>query len=365
MLQHVESVLDFVGRYPESAQNHVPHLGLESGVSGIAFAAHLLGKAHDVPALMTQAGNLVSWMRPFEENSAAFAPIYDDHDLSRHTHRSILHGPMGYLLVSALVGDESQTRQRARAAEDYLQRCAAPFGLLEFAFGSAGALWGCARLVEDCPERPTHGCAIDVGLALMNSTWVAFRKYRQSLTVERTSECLGFAHGRSGLLYAVMAFCIAAECEPPREVNEMLEELACLGEISQRGISWASFYPNLDGAKAWPGERESWCNGAAGFVPLWYLAHELFGKALYSDLATKTAAFLATSKGNNASLCCGLAGHAVALGYAERLEPQENWRVFATRALEWAGIGQIELTHRNCSLFKGALGVLLAGTQWL
>jgi hypothetical protein len=56
-----------------------------------------------------------------------------------------------------------------------------------------------------------------------------------------------------------------------------------------------------------------WCNGSAGFVHLWTLAHQMLGKAAHGTLAEKAGFDAWESEGKIGNLCCGFAGQAYAL----------------------------------------------------
>jgi serine/threonine-protein kinase len=56
-----------------------------------------------------------------------------------------------------------------------------------------------------------------------------------------------------------------------------------------------------------------WCNGSAGFVPLWVLAARELGDSPWRELAEGAAWNVWEAPDLTASLCCGLAGRGYAL----------------------------------------------------
>lgn len=90
---------------------------------------------------------------------------------------------------------------------------------------------------------------------------------------------LGAAHGWAGWLYALLRWHVAtgtaaAGSVGPAALRRRLDELAAFGQVHGRGMYWPlqTAAPVVRGPLA-----ASWCNGAAGYVPLWSLAHRAFG----------------------------------------------------------------------------------------
>lgn len=100
--------------------------------------------------------------------------------------------------------------------------------------------------------------------------------------------------------------------------------------------------------------RASWCNGAAGHVPLWVLAHALLGDDRFEHLA-RGAAWTAYEDraGAPGDLCCGYAGRAYALLCLHRHLGEPVWLARA-RALTDRAAASIEgYAFRRESLYKG------------
>lgn len=351
VLRHAESLAHDAGA--------IPHLSLHNGISGVAYAAHLLARPSSRVDLDIAADDMMQRALRFVDVPEAFALRYPDAPLARFASGSILHGPIGCRMVAALTGWSAGRAVRAASATDlYLAMAEKPYVLQEFAFGSAGPLWGCSVLLRAELDARSRASVEAAGRALLEKTWHAFADER--------GDNLGFAHGRAGVLYAVLAFCRDARCPLPPQFREELDDVACLADVTPRGASWPARIGAPDAPERWWGQRESWCNGASGFVPLWSLAFDVLGHPLYRELALKTAAYIVQATGiGSRSLCCGAAGHAVALRYAQRLEPEAGWSEFADDALAACGIATLHLTAETDSLFQGFLGALLGGIPWL
>ena len=68
-----------------------------------------------------------------------------------------------------------------------------------------------------------------------------------------------------------------------------------------------------------------WCNGSAGFVFLWTLAHKMLGKAEYGVLAEQAGLDAWESDGQIGNLCCGYGGQAYALLNLYKHTGDQRW----------------------------------------
>ena len=108
----------------------------------------------------------------------------------------------------------------------------------------------------------------------------------------------------------------------------------------------------------------SWCNGAAGHVYLWTLAHRLLGDPSYLALARMAAwsAYRGDTSGP-ADLCCGFAGRAYALLCFYKATTEPEWLARARVLARHAIIGIRQYALRHDSLYKGDIGVALLATD--
>lgn len=115
-----------------------------------------------------------------------------------------------------------------------------------------------------------------------------------------------------------------------------------------------------------------WCNGSAGFVYLWTLAHRTLRRAEYGILAEEAGFDTWESEGQIGSLCCGYAGQAYALLNLYKHTGDKAW-LHRAQALAQRGARSIlqmpggsayqELMTRTESLYKGELGVAVLAAE--
>jgi serine/threonine-protein kinase len=135
-----------------------------------------------------------------------------------------------------------------------------------------------------------------------------------------------------------------------------LQQLARCSETHGRGLRWP-WRDSADGEESYIG---GWCNGSAGFVHLWLLAHRLTAADDYVDLA-RGAAWHAWEHEDweQSSLCCGLAGRAYALLALYRATQEREW-LRRARELAYPAVELVSLDEPNAySLYRGVVGVAL------
>ena len=164
----------------------------------------------------------------------------------------------------------------------------------------------------------------------------------------------GLAHGLGGVAYASLMWALARGVAPPPGVRDVLNTLAGVAELRERGACWPLTGP--DGGlfgEFWPG----WCHGNAGYVFLWNLAHASYGEDRFAQLAEQ-AAWLAGEYADVGHLCCGAAGKAYAALNQYRSTGDVRWHSravgIADRAAR-AGDGEADL-EPPLSLYEGASG---------
>jgi serine/threonine-protein kinase len=115
-----------------------------------------------------------------------------------------------------------------------------------------------------------------------------------------------------------------------------------------------------------------WCNGSAGFVFLWTLAHQMLGRTEYGALAAKAGFDVWESESQIGNLCCGFAGQAYALlnlykhtgdkAWLHRAQAQAEQAARSILDMPQGGTYQ-ELATRAESLYKGELGVAVLAAE--
>jgi serine/threonine protein kinase len=270
---------------------------------------------------------------------------------------SFYHHASGVHLVQALIaGARGDGWAHRLALESFVAAAAEPCEKIDVAFGRAGLLLGCSLALEALPADFEDGRLRAVGDSLRDSLWTELE--RQPALGESTElRSLGAAHGWVGYLFALLRWCGASATHPPAALGERLEHHAALGRPGGRGLRWpyeAGAAPPSDALVA------SWCNGAAGYVHLWTLAHKQFAEESYAWLA-QMAAWTAYEGQAFApgDLCCGFAGRAYALLCFYKHTGDRAWLARARALADHAARNVDNGSVRMDGLYKGQIGAAL------
>jgi serine/threonine-protein kinase len=225
--------------------------------------------------------------------------------------------------------------------------------------GRAGTVLGAAILLEGtggAPGPATSGLT-ELGNQVLSGIWReldAMPPISQGGRLDR----LGVAHGWAGLLLTTLRWSRVTGNTLPERLPERLDQLAELAIAKGLGARWSWIHdPRHPGSgKSMPG----WCNGTAGFVHLWTMAHTALRDERWAVLAEKAAWDTYTTQTNIAQLCCGSAGQAYALLDMYRHSGESRWLTAAyelgARAAASAG-GPAGSTLIPGSLHKGDVGI--------
>ncbi|TCC52115.1 hypothetical protein E0H73_39945 [Kribbella pittospori] len=273
--------------------------------------------------------------------------------------RSFYHHEAGVHAVRALVaGGRDDGPAWCSAVEAFVRAARRPCPPLEVAFGRAGLLLGCA-LLHETPQSSTAnagGQLTKLGDELATSIAAEIDRAPAIADGEELTR-LGAAHGWAGWLYALLRWADVQGRLPSEAVVERLDQLATMARWEGRAACWPpdAHAPTLENTLA-----ASWCNGAAGYVPLWTAAHALLGDDRYLELA-RAASWTAYEGGDVApgDLCCGLAGRAYALATMHRHGSDERWLIRARLLADRAAERIRDRPFRRDSLYKGEVGVAL------
>jgi serine/threonine-protein kinase len=256
-------------------------------------------------------------------------------------------------LVAAARGDEWAA---ASALAEFVAAARRPCERLDVAFGKAGLLLGASQLLEALPPRLDSAALRRAGDDLRDSLWSELER-QPPLTGESELSTLGAAHGWAGYLFSLLRWSEASSLPPAPGIELRLSELGALARPVGRGLRWPY-------AASTPlphrGLEASWCNGAAGYVPLWTTAERLLGEDRFGDWA-RMAAWTACESPTPSvgDLCCGFAGRAYALLCFHRHSGEEVWLAHARRLAEQAEAEIRRRALRRDSLYKGEIGVAL------
>ncbi|WP_338472749.1 lanthionine synthetase LanC family protein [Niallia sp. XMNu-256] len=230
-----------------------------------------------------------------------------------------------------------------------------PCDNLDLTLGKSSVLLACSILLDSITdnELADKNSLLALGNELMTSIW------NQLNLLPTIQECrglplLGIAHGWGGLLYAAMRWCESSSLPIPSHIVNRLYQLAELGDIKGNGIGWRREYSKYKQPDYLPG----WCNGSAGMVFLWTLAHQILKDEKFLVLAEKTAWNVWEEPIFSGNLCCGLAGQAYGMLHLYKHAGDTNWlyraQEFAKRASVNIKSNPINISN---SLYKGEVGV--------
>jgi len=332
-----------------------PYCSINNGAAGIAYALYRIAMARGEAALLSSAdlwatkawraaGHAGAFDNPdLELTAEVVGPVTPYHTLSGvHAVR---------VLVGLAMGDFVSAQQ---ALDAFIRAVQAPCNNLDVTLGRSGVLLACALLLEALPDSPLldRRPLEALGDETMAGIWA------ETETFPAIPECvklsfLGIAHGWAGLMYAAMRWHGAAGRPVPAALPMRLAQLAACAEPCGPGARWKRKVES-SGTDYWSG----WCNGTAGFVHLWTLAHRALGNDSHLRLAEQAAWHSWQAKESIGDLCCGQAGRAYGLlalyrhtGETAWLRRAQDLTAQATRHIGGA------LLHD--SLYKGEVGVAL------
>jgi eukaryotic-like serine/threonine-protein kinase len=284
------------------------------------------------------------------------------------------HTGSGVHLVQGLIGHAmGDVVSQQRAVEKFVDAASsAPCENLDVTLGRSGTLLGAALLLEAISGSTfvNANVLVEFGNEALNGLWSKLQEFTPIRECREVAYS-GIAHGWAGMLYATMSWCRSSGTALPAGIEERLDQLVRLADQSGRRARWKW---RIRGHRLEQGETylPGWCNGSAGFVHLWTLAHQMLGKAAHGALAEKAGFDAWESEGKIGNLCCGFAGQAYALLNLYKHTGDKEWlhraQAQAQRAarsiMELPGGDYSELTLRAESLYKGELGVAVLAAEF-
>ena len=330
-----------------------PRITVSYGAAGIACGLHRIALAREDAELLALAD---LWAFRAARGRGDEGDVYSaSTEITAETvgRSSIHHSATGVHCVRALIAQaHGFPAERRQSLQAFLEAVREPCPEPDLTLGRSGFLLAGSLLLDVTPEdAPEARTLIERGEEILRDLW---RELDEMPPLSADESSLGMAHGWAGFLYAALRWCRSAGTSRPERLAERLAELAACARPWGRGLRWR-----------WGRGREErwgissmagWCNGSAGFVYLWELAHQVLGDELYRRLAEGAAWNAWEAPDANGSLCCGLAGRAYALLHLHKHGGGEEWLL---RARELAGRAAlaIERSEAPDSLYKGAVGV--------
>jgi serine/threonine-protein kinase len=261
------------------------------------------------------------------------------------------------------------TRGAARAVEQFAIVSETAWHKSDLTLGRGGVPLACAQLIEALPaSMPEQATRLrGVGRRVLADLW---RELDRCPPIGQASgeEDFSAAHGWSGLLYAALRWRDATGATLPRRLPRRLREVAAAAEALGRGVHWPQIAAG-PAASIWATHQVAgWCNGPAGFVPLWTLADRHFPRSRYLALAEGAAVSTWEAPSLFFDLCCGLIGRAFALlnlyRYTGRAEWLDRAATLARRAARQFDRERHSL-YLPLSLFKGEAGLAVLAAALL
>ncbi|XXF77082.1 lanthionine synthetase LanC family protein [Myxococcaceae bacterium GXIMD 01537] len=342
------------GEWYELGFPSVPSCSVAMGAAGLAYTLARVGRQRQDAKLLTLAGTWLERARARMGEPTAFYRA--DRELTPKAVGpiSLLYTASGVHTVRAMLADaQGDAEAHACAAEDFVRASSEPCSFVDLAVGRSGTLLGCALLLEARPSEWMRSYGDGVQAELWSRV-VRFGPVGRS----RELTNLGLAHGWAGLLYATLRWCAATRQPLPESLEERLYQLAGCAEYTGRGLRWRwTFMAHGDSWRSL--SMPGWCNGGAGYVFLWTLAHRVLQDARWLRLAEQTAWSVWEGGGGPPSLCCGLTGRAYALLDLHRATGDAAWLSRALRLGEDAARLSGSMAEHPASLFKGEPGLAL------
>jgi serine/threonine-protein kinase len=262
------------------------------------------------------------------------------------------HTASGIALVQALVAHARCDRIAFETAvANYLELTAAECRNPDVTLGRSGVLLGQMLLIEAGGRAAIEGLQAN-GDSLLDGIWQELDSEAPIRECSRIAY-LGMAHGWAGLIYTALRWSALTGTPPRPSIGDRLSQLEALAAPAGCGVRWPVHSTGSDGFSM-PG----WCNGGAGYVFLWALAHRLFGEERFLRMAERAAEESFGSGGGGHSLCCGWAGQSYAQLALYHHTGERRWldhaRELAARAIPMASLNIPGMPY---SLYKGSIGV--------
>lgn len=336
-----------------------PSASVNFGSAGLAFALLRIAQQRDDGSLLAAADAWSQAAIRAVHGSGTSAFTAPDLEMTQEQTGtvSLYHAAPGVFCVAALVADAQADEERRKLhVEQFVAAAAGEEERGELVFGLAGLMLGCGLLLRVVGTASANEQALlkTLGDDLNNRL---LHKLRQVPRIDDApSGALGVAHGFGGILYSMLQWSRVSGYPVSSELQVRLEELAALAQPVGRGLVWP-----VSASSRWNvgGMRATWCNGSAGHLQLWLLAHEVLGASRWLELAHGAAWTTYESQTGAADLCCGSAGRAYALLRFFRQGGDRIWLARATELSEHAAAEIRQRQLRKNSLYRGEVGVSL------
>jgi eukaryotic-like serine/threonine-protein kinase len=364
LLNQILRRLGKTGPLIASSPPFAPKVSVALGTAGIAFALYRIACLREDRKLLTRADIWATQAAKAINEDQAFysAEIGITPDVVARI--SPYYTASGLQSVRALIAHARGDVMSMQAGLDaFVSAVSEPSESFELIVGRPGVLLIGALLLETLASAPLGDTAalIALGNEVLRDVWEEIDCLPPILEGSKIKYS-GMAVGWAGILYATIRWCLAAGISLPPAIGERLRQLAEAAEEVGRGVRWRWGI----GIRSKNGSdyMNGWCNGSAGFVYLWTLAHKVFSEERYLALAEGAGWYSWKSTDSYGNLCCGLAGQAYALLNLYRYTHENAWLKRAEKLANLAAFAVRDPARRHDdgyvnSLYKGEVGVAL------
>jgi serine/threonine-protein kinase len=252
-------------------------------------------------------------------------------------------------MIAAARGD-IWSQEPAIAA--FLEASSRPCPEVDVTLGRLGSVLAATLLLESSEDVPKAAASLRAfGHETLRAVW---DELDARPPIDQSPQVyLGMAHGWTGYLYATLRWCAATGMAVPSRLVERLQQLAALKTLKGRGAYWRIRAGDDPASSIMPG----WCNGSAGQVLLFTLAHRVLGDDAWLELAELAAWNNWDEPCIVSTLCCGTAGRAYALLSLYKHTGAMAWLGRARQLANHAVSVARSTSMRTNALWKGELGV--------
>jgi eukaryotic-like serine/threonine-protein kinase len=341
-----------------------PTASVSYGAAGIAYALYRLACVREDASLLFTAD---AWANRAERDSGKPGAFYNKEiDVAEEVVGKVspYHTESGLHCVTALIshamGDSLRAQESVHAFVDASSHpCANP----DLTLGRSGLLVAAALIVDAFSRSEVDTSrVVAFGDQTASGIWSeldCLGPIQEAVEVQYS----GMAHGWAGFLFSALRWSSSSGSPVLTGIRRRLSELAECAESVGQSARWRAWIH--DGHRPTKHSYQpGWCNGSAGFVQLWTLAHEVLGDDAFLSLAERAALHCWETRNQIANLCCGLAGEAYALLHLFRRTGDRAWLLRADDLASRAVVGcRDHNSWRDSryaeSLYKGDLGVAL------
>ncbi len=355
--------IGFSGPLIENVLPCAPTNSINYGAAGIAYAMYRVSMLRADAQLLSLADVWANKAARDLTHERSFYSAVLEITPETAGRTALYHSASGVHAVQALISHAMNDMvSHQNALDAFVAFSESPSNNPDLTLGRAGTLLGCSLLLDATPQRKYlhNGRLHSLGHQIMQEICDLLSHY-PAIRECQNLRVLGVAHGWAGLLYAAMLWCESTQSPIPGIVAERLKQLSECGEQHGRGMQWP-IRLNSAGRTGASEALSGWCNGSAGYVFLWTLAHRTLKQTQFLKFAEMAAEDAWRDGQEFDSLCCGLAGRAYALLNIYRHSGDKRW-LDRAEILTGRAVTSTQNSQLPDSLYKGSMGVCLLAAE--